>query len=98
MPVRVRSPAEEDSIASVLREADELHEPADDRALDVYSGVITPGATGVGHRRGKCSQHAQLGCGRINERRKMRMILAPAVWQHQPHKVFDDILGSYSLD
>ena len=50
MPVRVRSPAEEDPVAPVLGEADELHEPADDCSLHVYSRVITAGAARVGNR------------------------------------------------
>ena len=77
--------------------ADELHQPADDCLLHVYSRVITAGAARVGNRRGKCREHAQLGCGRIYERGETRMILAAAVWQHKTEKVFDDVLGGYSL-
>ena len=97
VPVRVRSSAEEDPVAPVWVETDQVHEPAYDCSLHVYSGVIAASAARVGHRRSKCRQHAQLGCGRINERSETRMILAASVWQHQLEKGLDDILGSYSL-
>src|SRR5262245_58061829 len=75
-PVRVRSSAEENPVAPVCVEADQFHKPAYDCSLHVYSRVITASAARVGHRRSKCRQHAQLGCGRINERSETRMILA----------------------
>ena len=50
MPVRVRSPAEEHPVAPVLGESDELHKPANDRALHVDSRIITAGAARVGNR------------------------------------------------
>src|SRR5260221_9077901 len=61
-------------------------------------GIRRGSSAGAGSARsGWCPRHAQLGCGRINERSETRMILAATVWQHQPEKTFDDILGSYSL-
>jgi hypothetical protein len=97
VPVRVRSPAEQNTIASFCRETDELHQPADSRLLYVYSRVITAGAARIGDRRSKCREHAQLGRSGINKRGETRMILATAIRQHEPEKVFDDILGSRAL-
>ena len=47
--VGIRSAAEKDAVAVVGGEPDELHEPANDRSLDVDRRVVTARAARVGH-------------------------------------------------
>src|ERR1700691_6527375 len=79
VPVRVGPAAEENAVAAVAGEADELHEPADSQLLQVYGRVLAARAAGVRHRRGEGRQHAQLGCRRVYEGGEAGVILDAAV-------------------
>ena len=97
MPVRVGSAAEENAVAPVMREADELHEPPDGQPLQVDGRVLAAGAAGVRHRRREGRQHAQLGCRRVHEGGEAGVILAAPVRQHALVEEFQDLLGRDSL-
>ena len=97
MPVRVGSAAEEDTVAPLMGEADELHEPADGHSLEVDGGVLAAGTAGVGRRRGEGRQHAQLGGRRVHEGGEARVILAAPVRQHALIEEFQYLLGRDSL-
>jgi hypothetical protein len=97
VPVRIGSTAEENAVAPVMREADELHEPADGQLFQVDGRVLAAGTASVRHRRGERRQHAQLGCRRVYEGREAGMILAAPVRQHALVEEFQDFLGRDSL-
>ena len=97
VPVRVGSAAEENAVAPVGREAEELHEPPDGEPLQVDGGVLAAGTAGVGHRRREGREHAQLGCRRVHEGGEAGVILAPPVRQHALVEEFQDLLGRDAL-
>ena len=97
MPVRVGSAAEENAVAPVMREAEELHEPPDGQPLQVDGRVLAAGAAGVRDRRREGGQHAQLGCRRVDKGGEAGVILAPPVRQHALVEEFQDLLGRDSL-